>query len=426
MEREGDNKTPHQSIAKESGDATHPAAAERRRETDARPAVAPHAQAAARVDEERGAGDDESEKMRSLGQLAAGVAHDFNNSLAAILGRTQLLLRTATDERQRRDLQIIETAALDAAEAVRRIQNFARRMPPGAPRIVHLTRLISDAIQLTRTRWETDARAHGIRYEVECAPCDEGDDEIAANPSELREVLVNLILNALDAMPRGGRLSFVVSRHSSFVAVAVEDTGGGIASEVRGRIFEPFFTTKGAQGSGLGLAISRGIVRRHGGTIEVESEVGHGTTFTLRFPHARGALVARPEARVELRAHRVLVVDDDDVVREVLVELLRELKQEVTEASGAHEALAHLSKGNFDLMITDLSMPVMDGLQLAAGARQAAPAMRVVLVTGYGQLLPGNRRPDPSLVDAVLNKPFQLSDLEASLRALLGDETETR
>ena len=373
----------------------------------------PHEQQAAGREQEA-----EAEKMRSLGQLAAGVAHDFNNALAAIVGRTQLLLRLVADDKLRRHLRIIETAALDAAETVSRIQNFARRTPKGPLKTVAASALMADTVQLTRTRWETDARAQGISYEIDLRPCDDGTDQINVNPSEVREVLVNLVLNALDAMPDGGRLGLGVAGGEEAVVLRVEDNGDGIASDALEHIFEPFFTTKGTGGSGLGLAVSYGIVRRHGGQIEVESELGRGTTFGLRFPRARGLEVSRPDLRTDLPRLRVLVVDDEDAVREVLVEMLEELKQDVIEARTAAEARDHLERGAFDLMITDLSMPDTDGLNLASEARRLTPSTRVVLATGYGQSPPAGARPDHALVDHILAKPFQLSDLEAVLWTL--------
>jgi PAS domain S-box-containing protein len=242
----------------------------------------------------------ESEKMRSLGQLSAGVAHNFNNALAAVLGRTQLLLRSVTDERQRRSLEVIETATQDAAEIVRRIQTFARRAPSAQFAQVSLARLVTDAVQLTRTSWEDDAQVHGLRYEVSFESEVEGGDLIEANASEVREVFVNLLFNALDAMPQGGRIELRETRHDGWLVVTVRDTGEGIPPEFQDRIFEPFFTTKGSQGSGLGLAVSYGIIKNHGGTIEVanlptadrdgsssSSDNSRGTIFTLKFPSPR-------------------------------------------------------------------------------------------------------------------------------------------
>ena len=227
----------------------------------------------------------ESEKMRSLGQLSAGVAHNFNNALAAVLGRTQLLLRSVTDERHRRSLEVIETATQDAAEIVRRIQTFARRAPSAQFNKVSLAALITDAMQLTRTSWEDDAYVHNLRYEVTFTNEAGDDDHVAANATEVREIFVNLIFNALDAMPAGGRIEVRESKRDAWLVVEVRDTGDGIPPEFRERIFEPFFTTKGSQGSGLGLAVSYGIIKRHGGIIEVGSAPGGGTIFTLKFPH---------------------------------------------------------------------------------------------------------------------------------------------
>jgi PAS domain S-box-containing protein len=361
----------------------------------------------------------ELEKMRSLGQLSAGVAHNFNNVLAAILGRTQLLLRTATDERQRRSLQVIETAALDAAEIVRRIQTFARSAPAAPFQPVSLAQLVTDAIQLTRTRWEDDARTHGLNYDVRFTSDCVGADTVSASPSELREVFVNLILNALEAMPAGGRVECRARREGERLVVEVADTGAGIAPASRARIFEPFFTTKGPQGSGLGLAVSYGIVKRHGGEIEVTSEDGAGATFTLRFPAHRAAGQAGDgRAVAALPRARVLVVDDDAQVRDVLREMLETLGQRVTSVDGAVAARAALSAGQFDLLITDFAMPATDGLTLAAEARTLAPRLRVALATGYGESGVAESLTS-GLVQAIISKPFQLGEVETALRKLL-------
>ncbi|HYG12177.1 MAG TPA: HAMP domain-containing sensor histidine kinase, partial [Pyrinomonadaceae bacterium] len=184
----------------------------------------------------------------------------------------------------RRSLEVIETATQDAAEIVRRIQTFARRAPSAQFNKISLATLITDAVQLTRTSWEDDAYVHNLRYEVVFTNEAGTDDYIEANATEVREVFVNLIFNALDAMPAGGRIELREMKRDAWLVVEVRDTGEGIPPEFQDRIFEPFFTTKGSQGSGLGLAVSYGIIKRHGGTIEAGSAPG-GTTFTLKFPH---------------------------------------------------------------------------------------------------------------------------------------------
>jgi signal transduction histidine kinase/CheY-like chemotaxis protein len=361
----------------------------------------------------------ETEKMRSLGQLSAGVAHNFNNALTAILGRTQLLLRQAADERQRRSLQIIETAALDAAEIVRRVQTFARRSPAAGFDAVALSKLLADTVQLTRTRWEDDARAAGVDYDVRFTNEAGPGDTVVASASELREVFVNLIFNAVEAMPAGGRITLAEREQAGWLVVEVSDTGAGVPPELRERVFEPFFTTKGPQGSGLGLAVSYGIVTRHGGTIEAAAAPGGGTTFTVRLPR-RPTPDAGPadDRAAPVPRSRVLVVDDEPEVREVLADLLRELGHEVVACGGGAAALELLARSGFDLLITDLAMPDMDGLTLAARARAAAPSTRVILATGYGQRAPADAL-RAGLVDATLGKPFQLADVESALRRLL-------
>lgn len=361
----------------------------------------------------------EFEKMHSLGQLSAGVAHNFNNALAAILGRTQLLLRSITDEKQRRNLQIIETAALDAAEIVRRIQTFARRTLPARFQRVSLAQLVTDAIQLTRTRWEDDARAQGLHYDVQFSSDCAGADFIEANPSEVREVFVNLLLNALEAMPQGGRVECRERRAGDELIVEIADTGIGIEPELQARIFEPFYTTKGLHGSGLGLAVSYSIIQRHGGTISVTSAPGAGTTFTMRFSAHREDDEASDRTSAPLLPNcRVLVVDDDPQVREVLLDMLGALGQSVTTVSTAEEARRALAAAQFDLLITDLAMPGTDGLTLAAQAHAIAPAMPVALTTGYGRQHV-TESSHSQLVQAIISKPFQLAEIEATLRKLL-------
>jgi two-component system, cell cycle sensor histidine kinase and response regulator CckA len=277
-------------------------------------------------------------------------------------------------------------------------------------------------LQLTRSRWEAEANARGVRYDVRFDDEARGADHVSASASELREVFVNLIFNALDAMPGGGALTVRERRAGEEVVVEVSDTGAGIAPDVSARIFEPFFTTKGKQGSGLGLAVSHGIVARHGGSLTVESEPGAGTTFTVRLPCcAENSEVGRNTGEYSLPRRRVLIVDDDASVRDVLAEMLAELGQEAVAVAGAHEALGALAASRFDLMITDLSMPGMDGLRLAAEARSASPRTRVALATGYGRGVPSDAV-GTGLLDAMLDKPFQIEAVAKALRRLLASD----
>ena len=347
----------------------------------------------------------QADKLRALGQLASGVAHDFNNALAAILGRAQLMRRQIRDEAQTRNLEIIQTAAEDAAATVRRIQTFARQSTSKEFEILDATSLLGDAVEITRTRWENDARSRGLHYDVELK-----SDSLLYTPgtaSELREVFVNLIVNALDAMPRGGKLQISCEQRNERVLLRFSDSGTGMTGEVRDRIFEPFYTTKGMQGTGLGLAISYGIIERHGGFINVESEIGTGTVFEIDLPVAQPYYEASSElsSEVETASLSILVVDDEPIVLGTLGEVLKMLSHRVALAESGPAALKMLSDQHFDLVFTDLSMPDMDGWEVAREIRRSWPDVLIVLVTGYGT---GTRPPEgeDNLIDGVIGKPF--------------------
>src|SRR5947209_6061695 len=363
----------------------------------------------------------QADKLRALGQLASGVAHDFNNSLAAILGRTQLLRRAARDPELTRSLDIILTAAEDAAATVRRIRSFANQLPGDEFAQVDVTELLRDAVEITRTRWENDARARGLRYDVSLdAP---GALNARGSASELREVFVNLIVNAIDAMPAGGRLDISCRCRGGRIRLLFTDTGVGMAEEVRARIFEPFFTTKGAQGTGLGLFVSYGIVERHAGSISAASERGRGTPFTVELPYAEPAMQAtdadlRRESARGGGALSVLVVDDEEQVRGPLAAMVRALGHAVTVADGGRAALSALDAASFDLVFTDLSMPEMDGWELAREVGRRSPRTRVAVVTGYGKEAARTQRDAPA--DLVIGKPFDFAQVEEVLARLGG------
>ncbi|HSD48947.1 MAG TPA: HAMP domain-containing sensor histidine kinase, partial [Actinomycetota bacterium] len=228
----------------------------------------------------------QTEKLRALGEMASGVAHDFNNSLAVILGRVQLALRRVEDATLRRWLEIVERAALDASQTVRRIQEFTRIRRDLPTETVDLNRVVRDAVEMTAPRWRDEMQSRGIevRLIARLGPI----PSVAGHPAELREALMNLILNAVDAMPNGGAITVSTEAIETGVEIRVADTGVGMTDAVRQRIFEPFFSTKGMQGTGLGLAMVDGIVSRHGGQVLVESTEGLGSTFQIRLPQGRG------------------------------------------------------------------------------------------------------------------------------------------
>jgi PAS domain S-box-containing protein len=358
-----------------------------------------------------------ADKLRALGQLASGVAHDFNNSLAAILGRAQLLRRQVEDPALVRNLDIIQTAAEDAAATVRRIQTFARKSQVKEFELVDVAGLLNDAIEITRTRWQNEARIRGLEYEVKLDT--ERGHYTYGSASELREVFVNLVVNAVDAMPRGGRLLVSCRRKDGRLQLHFTDNGTGMPEDVRQKIFEPFFSTKGAHGTGLGLSVSYSIIERHSGAISVVSEPGHGATFTIDLPAAAAESQSEDLSTTLSEAPRlkILVVDDEEPVRETLAEMLVAVNHTVELAGSGQQAVQKMRTGTFDFVFTDLAMPEMDGWETARLIRKGWPGVRIVLVTGYGPTTtppPG----EEGLVDAIIGKPFDFAQVGSTLTAL--------
>jgi PAS domain S-box-containing protein len=360
------------------------------------------------------------DKLRALGQLASGVAHNFNNSLTAVLGYTQMVMNKVSDSKISRHLKTIETAALDAAKMVQRIQNFARQRQDDTARPCDVNQIIGDALDLTRSRWRDDAHAAGRNYEVVFRPPDEMP--VKCDPSALREVFVNIIINALDAMPQGGRLTITTAVDHHWIVIKFTDTGCGMTEEMRQRIFEPFYTTKGAKGYGMGLAVSYGIIERHGGDILVTSEASRGSIFTIRLKQSGIEEETPDELPLEHlpREADILIVDDEAPIRALLADILRARGHHVLIAEDGLAGLRAIESMPFDMVITDLSMPGADGWKVATEARRRCPDAKVVIVTGYGgyadAAVPGG---DARLVDALIAKPFNIAEIDAALSRLL-------
>jgi signal transduction histidine kinase/ActR/RegA family two-component response regulator/PAS domain-containing protein len=356
----------------------------------------------------------QSAKLNALGEMAAGVAHDFNNILAAILGRTQLMIRDAQDPELKRQLLVVQQAALDGAQTVRRVQEFTRIRHDEHFAGLDVNPVITDVVELTRMVWETDAKKHGTTVNMRLSLA--ATQPIAGNASELREVFTNLILNAVDAMPWGGDLFVSSEDGAGEVVIRVRDTGVGMDPQTRSRIFDPFFTTKAAKGTGLGLSVAYGIVTRHRGAITVDSEPRVGTEFVLHFPcgDLPEATPTRSPVAGSTPSHRVLVVDDEEPVLSVISELLTDLGQQVTTAVGGREGLEQLERTDPQIVFSDLGMPEVNGWDLAAAVRARGSETVMVLVTGWGSQIESGTAQARG-VDLVLSKPFSLEDVERAL-----------
>jgi GAF domain-containing protein/CheY-like chemotaxis protein len=376
---------------------------------------------------ELGAAQDQlvrTEKLRALGEMASGVAHDFNNLLASILGRAQLLLERVEDAKLRQWLKVIERAALDGARTVRRLQDFTgiRRDQPAVE--VDLNQVIQQVLETTESIWRQARRRSGEEIEV-VTDLAAGLPPVAGDPAELREAFTNLVLNAVDAMPRAGTLTLRTRVAEGQVQVEVRDTGVGIPDHIREKIFDPFFTTKGPKGTGLGLSMAYGILQRHNGRITVESQEGHGTVFRLLFPVAVSGAVAEaapppePAGGPPVSLH-CLVVDDEDEVGEVVADILTTAGHTAVTVRSGQEAMGRLGE-RFDVVFTDLAMPGMTGWQVARSVKDRAPEVPVVLMSGFGVEVAPEDLPTHG-VDLVLAKPLQIQDV---LRALVAVRSGT-
>jgi signal transduction histidine kinase/CheY-like chemotaxis protein len=360
------------------------------------------------------------EKLSALGELASGVAHDFNNTLAGILGRAQLILRTDDPEKIRRGLNIIIKTAEDGAKTVKRIQDFARQRRDHDFEPVSIDQILLDVSEITRPRWKDRAEAANVQISLDLQIRSKA--RVMGDESELREVLVNMVFNAVDAMPNGGNLTLAAEDFDDSVVISVGDTGTGMPPEVKSRIFDPFFTTKGKAGMGLGLAVSFGIIRRHEGSVEVESEVGAGTRFKIILPiaeikddhlsvegmHAAALEVLNdtPSRVFEGQQPKMLVVDDEEAVRELLRDILESEGCRVYLAPGGREALNLFAAQKFDGIFTDVGMPGMSGWELAHAIRQNDETIPIAVVTGWGEAV-GSEEQREARVDWVVTKPFR-------------------
>jgi PAS domain S-box-containing protein len=352
----------------------------------------------------------QAEKLRAVGEMASGVAHDFNNALAAILGNTQILLYTAQDEGLKGALKIIEKVAKDSSQTVRRLQDFTRKPVPQELFKVDINAIVKDSIEITKPKWKDEAQSRGIRIEMvsnlEDIPLASG------NASELREVFTNIIFNAIEAMHEGGKIEIRTFKKRRDVFIQISDTGVGIAEEAKRRIFEPFFTTKPFTNTGLGLSMSYGIVKRFGGEIEVESKVGQGTAFTITLPIGEDEKeeAVEPQPIKKGRSARILVIDDDEFVRSVLSRTLVQADHQVTLAEDGEKGVQLFKEGKFDVVLTDLGMPGVSGWEVCRMIKKISPHTPVGMVTGWGDEKDRSKMEEYGL-DFFISKPFDFAQI---------------
>jgi signal transduction histidine kinase/ActR/RegA family two-component response regulator/HAMP domain-containing protein len=375
----------------------------------------------------------DQERLRALGQMASGIAHDINNAIspAALYAEAILEREKALGPQSREQLQIIAHAIEDVSATVSRMREYSRKREAKMSLVpVNLNRSLQQVIDLTRARWNDEPQRQGIVIQIK-TEFDQVLPPVMAVEGEVREALTNLFLNAFDAMPQGGTLTLRTRSERGLVQAEVSDTGAGMDEETRRRCLEPFYTTKGERGTGLGLAMVFGVAERHGADLEIESAPGQGTTFRLVFPAATAAAAAAATAPASASPApepiklRVLVVDDDPLVAKVLRDTLKADGHEVITANGGQAGidsfLANRAAGDpFDLVMTDLGMPYVDGRKVAAAVKGSSPATPVILLTGWGQSLQAEGELPPH-VDRLMSKPPKLAELREALASFARD-----
>jgi len=352
----------------------------------------------------------QSEKLRALAEMASGVAHDFNNALAAILGNTQLLLYTAQDEETKETLQTIAKVAQDSAQTVRRLQDFTKKRVPQELSGVDVNSIIKDSIEITKPKWKDEAQSKGVPIEI--VSNFEEIPPVLGNDSELRGVFTNMILNAIEAMPEGGKIEISTLKKKKDVIIQISDTGIGIAEEAKKKIFEPFFTTKPFTNTGLGLSMSYGIIKRFGGEIEVVSEPEYGATFTIILPIGEEEKdeAVSPQTVKQGRQARILVIDDEEVVRSVLSRTLAKVNHQVTLAANGEKGIQLFKEEKFDMVLTDLGMPGMSGWEVCRMVKKISPDTPVGMITGWGAEMSQSKMDEYGL-DFLISKPFDLNQI---------------
>lgn len=371
----------------------------------------------------------QQERLQALGQMASGIAHDFNNALSAILGYTELwnMFPHMLDNKDRvlRDLETINTVAKDATHIVRRLRGFYRPREEGNVEVpVDLNGIIQQVIDITQPKWKTQAlkedRPIAVETDVQPIPAIKGDE------ADLREMFINLIFNAVDAMPQGGAITLRTrpvakadGAPATHVRLEVCDTGVGMTEEVKRQCLEPFFSTKGEKGTGMGLAMVFGIIQRHHGVLEIDSAPGKGTTFQIRFPVLDVQKTPASQGDMEPSglpySIHVLMVDDDPVLRELMTRFLKKDGHTFEAASSGRAGLQAFHKGQFDVVVTDKMMPEVGGDRLARAIKAIAPKKPVILVTGAEDAADERI----AYVDYTLKKPITLKALREALAQIV-------
>ncbi len=361
----------------------------------------------------------EAEKLWALGLMTSGVAHDFNNMLAIITGNIDLIEVEEDKDKILKKVQIIKKTAMDSAKLIKRLQKYAKtRDEKLLLQAIKFNDLVREAIEMSTPVWKDGPDAKGISIEI-IDTFTEEELIILGNDTDLREAIINLIFNSVDAMPQGGKIHLATYTKNESIYLDLSDNGIGMTEETKSRIFDPFFTTKGINHSGLGMSMLYGTIKRHNGSIDIKTTPGKGTTFTIVLPKGKECIEKRSEeSNPAIKAEKVniLIIDDLPEVSIVLSEILSNEGHQICSFNSGTRGIEAFKKGDYGILITDLGMPDASGWEVINTARQIKPDVIIGVVTGWDI---SEKEIKQKGVDFLINKPFELNEIvQAVAKAL--------
>ncbi|MBZ9684801.1 hybrid sensor histidine kinase/response regulator [Clostridium estertheticum] len=351
----------------------------------------------------------QNEKLKAMGEMAAGITHDINNILTPILGSVQLLKDTIQEKENFKLLSVIEICAYDGMNITNKVKRLTKKYNDDDIQTFSIDGAISDAIDLTKSKWLTESVFKGIKINI--IKSLKSNEKVQGNITEIREVFINIIANAIDAMPSGGKIEVITKNKASKVIVEIRDNGIGMSSDIQKRIFEPFFTTKGNNGSGLGLSISYNIILSHKGSMKIESEENVGTSFFVKLPICENIVKSYEEVSknvIDFKGN-VLVIDDQEQIRNVVSSMIKSIAKCKIKTCGCDNLDSELKRRKYDIIVCDFTMPSINGLQVAQKVKEISKSTYFCLMTGWVGSFEGQ---EMNNVDFVLNKPINKDSLK--------------
>ncbi len=353
----------------------------------------------------------ESEKLRALGLMTSGIAHDFNNMLAIITGNIELIEIEKDKDKILQKVQIIKKAARGSAETIKRLQKYAKTKSDELPsQTINLNDLVREAMAISAPMWKDGPHAEGLSVEI-IENLTEDESIILGDETDLREAVINMIFNSVDAMPQGGKIHIATYAKDETVYLELSDNGTGMTVETKNRIFDPFFTTKGMDHSGLGMSMLYGTIKRHNGSIDIKSAPGEGTTLTIVLPKGKEKTEKRDGARdpvVEIKGANILIIDDEPEIGTLLSEILSKQGHQTSVFYSGKKGLEAFKDGGYEVVITDLGMPDISGWEVINTARQIEPDVVTGVITGWDI---SEEEAEQKGVDFLITKPFQANQI---------------